>query len=548
MKRPGPPPIRRQDVAGGRPKIDAGREVKRLLAEGVRHHQRGQMERAAHFYRLVLQLAPRQADALHLLGLAVDHQGDHDRALALIGQAIAIDPRPAPYHNSLGVVLLSLGRLSEAETSFRAALARDPLYPEASNNLGNALVQQQRLEEAIPAYDRAVEVRPDYAEAWCNRGRSLHLLDRAADAVDSFERALALRPGWPKALRYHGDALGAQGQRDQAESRYRQAAALDPADAETPAALAALLERANRLDEALAAAEQALALAPRDLRAAVTLARTLRRQNRLEDGLRRLDDLAGYEADDETMSSAAFERAQILDRLGRYDQAYAAYAEGNTRLAGTAAARRVDRAFFPELIERLRRRFTRDWVASWTPPPAKETVASPVFLIGFPRSGTTLLDQILDAHPALSTMEEKDAIDVVRREVDRLPGGYPDALADLSGSQIERLRRLYFAEVTRHLGDLGPRILVDKMPLNTIDLGLIHRLFPDARILAALRHPCDVVLSGFMQAMKPNAAMVLFDGIELHRRLLRPGHGAVAALPRGAAAARSDGALRRSRR
>ena len=136
-----------------------------------------------------------------------------------------------------------------------------------------------------------------------------------------------------------------------------------------------------------------------------------------------------------------------------------------------------------------------------------------MFLVGFPRSGTTLLDQILDAHPALTTMEEKDALDQVRRAVDRLPGGYPEALAGLDDAAVDGLRRLYWAEVARHLGDRGGQTLVDKMPLNTIDAGLIYRLFPGRRILLALRHPCDVVLSGFMQAMQPNAAMMLFDSL-----------------------------------
>jgi hypothetical protein len=136
-----------------------------------------------------------------------------------------------------------------------------------------------------------------------------------------------------------------------------------------------------------------------------------------------------------------------------------------------------------------------------------------VFLIGFPRSGTTLLDQILDAHPALHTMEEKPAIDIVKQAVERLTGGYPDALASLTAEDTVKLRRVYFAEVARFMGGVPQGILVDKMPLNTIEVGLIHRLFPRARILLALRHPCDVVLSGFMQAFKPNAAMVHFGDL-----------------------------------
>jgi tetratricopeptide (TPR) repeat protein len=357
-----------------------------------------------------------------------------------------------------------------------------------------------------------VEALPRYAEAWCNRGRTLHLLDQPHAAVESFRRALALRANWPRALRYLGDALGQQGDREQAEECYRRALALDPADGETHSALAALLERANRLQEALAAAEEALRHNPHDIRAGVTAARAERRLGRAEDALRRLEALEVAGTDAENRAYAAFERGQILDRMGDYARAYRVFGEGNGLLAQTPAARDVDRDFFSLLIERLGRRFTREWVGTWTPPSDGDR-PDPIFLISFPRSGTTLLDQILDSHPALSTMEERDALDRVRLTVDQMAGGYPDALAGLSADALRELRRVYFDEVNRHLGDLGGRTPVDKMPLNTIDAGLIYRLFPHARILLALRHPCDVVLSGFMQAMKPNAAMVLFDSL-----------------------------------
>jgi tetratricopeptide (TPR) repeat protein len=486
-------------------------EVGRLMAEGVRHHRQGRLEKAARCYRRALELEPRHADGLHLSGLVAHQSGDQPRAATLIAKAIAADSQQAPYHNSLGVVLLSSGDPAEAERRLRQALALDPLYPEAHNNLGNALQAQGRLEEAVAAYDQAIEIQPGYAEAWCNRGRTLHLLDRP-QAVESFRRALAERADWPKALRYLGDALGQQGERRRAEECYRRALALDPADGETHAALAALLERASRLQEGLAAAEEALRRNPRDLRAGVTAARAERRLGRVEDALARVEALDVTGADAEGRAYAAFERGQILDRLGDYPRAYRAFVEGNAMLAQAPSAQAIDREFFPQLIDRLGRTFTREWVATWSPMPPGDR-PDPVFLIGFPRSGTTLLDQILDSHPALSTMEEKDALDQVRRLVEEMPEGYPDALAGLGADALRELRRRYFDEVDRQLGDLGGRTPVDKMPLNTIDAGLIYRLFPHARILLALRHPCDVVLSGFMQAMKPNTAMVLFDSL-----------------------------------
>jgi tetratricopeptide (TPR) repeat protein len=501
------PPVRAAGRAGG-----TAKEIARLLAEGVRLHRRGDLRRADACYRRVLRLDPGQADALHLAGLIAHQTGDQSEALALIEQALAIDSRQAPFHNSQGVVLLALDRLTEAEAAFKRALDRDPLYAEALNNLGNALQRQERNGEAVAAYDRAVDVLPAYAEAWCNRGRALHLDGRPGDAMASLREALELRPGWTKALRWLGDAAATAGDLSEAEAHYRRAAAFDSADAEAWASLAALLERGSRLEEALAAACAALAADPSLLRAAVTAARVLRRQGRPEQALARLRESETLAAPAEERAAAAFERGQILDRLGDYRQAYAAFVEGNRLLADTPAAHRIDRGIFPDMIARLRASFTAEWVAGWTPASGGD-VPAPIFLVGFPRSGTTLLDQILDSHPALTTMEEKDALDQVRRAVQQMPGGYPEALAGMSAATLADLRALYRTEVRRHVGDLGGRILVDKMPLNTIDVGLIHRLFPSARILLALRHPRDVVLSGFMQAMQPNAAMVLFDSI-----------------------------------
>ena len=119
-------------------------EIARLLAEGARRHQHGDLRKAENCYRQVLRLDSRQPDALHLSGLVAYQSGDRASALTLINQALAVDARQAPFHNSQGVVLLALDRLAEAEQSFRRALDRDPLYAEALNNLGNALQRQDR--------------------------------------------------------------------------------------------------------------------------------------------------------------------------------------------------------------------------------------------------------------------------------------------------------------------------------------------------------------------------------------------------------------------
>ena len=506
MKRPKPPQPPQP------PKCPAtGDAVAALLREAVRLHQAGQFERAQALYARILTVAPDQPDALHLSGLLRYQAGDLAEAEALIRRALSLNPRVASYANSLGVVALAHGRAEEARAHFAAALGLDPAYGQALNNLGNALQTLGRLEEAVAAYRQALALKPTDAETHANLGRALQALSRPAEAAHAFRRALALKPASATAKRGLADALAGTAARAEAEALYREAIALAPDDPQSRAALAAFLERSGRLEEALAAAGEALARDAGNVRAAVAEARALRRLGREEEALARLDGLDLSKAEAEARSYATFEKAMLCDRLGAYARAMTLFGEANALMLATPAAAGIDRDAYPRLIARLKARFTADWVQGWTPPVhASEGPSAPIFLIGFPRSGTTLLDQILDSHPALTTLEEKDALDVVRARIDRLPGGYPDALAGLDAGTIRDLREHYFARAAHHLGGPPAGILVDKMPLNTIDAGLIWRLFPEARILLALRHPCDVVLSGFMQPFQLNQTMIHF--------------------------------------
>lgn len=489
------------------------------LMDAVRHHQGGRLDEAEKLYRRVLKAQPRHPDALHLLGVVAYQRGRNERARQLISDAITINTGDAAYHNNLGIVLLALHEPEPAAVAFRRALALNPKYAEAHNNLGNALQALRRPDEAVACYRQAAKIRPTYAEAHANHGRALRALGDLAGAVDALQQAVALQPRYVKALKDLGDVLGESGRPEEAEARYRQALGVDPHDADVRAALAAAWEHGSRLQEALRAADAVLRDQPGHLRATVIAARCERRLGRPEDGLRRLNALDLDRLDPDSRAFASFELGTIHDRLGNYDDAYPWFEHGNRLILASPAARALDSDAFPNQIERLNRCFTPDWVASWTPPPPEPDTAAPAFLIGFPRSGTTLLDQVLDAHPLIATVEEKPMLDVVKRAVDTDFGGYPKALATLTRGDLAGLREMYHREAAHHGSAPPGGLMIDKVPLNTIDAGLIYRLFPDAKILLALRHPCDVVLSGFMQAFRPNLAMIQFGSLADTARL-----------------------------
>ncbi len=503
---------RRRSRKGGPPR-GKRKDPAHLLERAVRLHRKGALDDARDLYQKILRDDPNNPNALHLLGLLCLAQGDSQSAESWISKAIALDSRPAEFHNSLGVVLLGQARNEEARAAFAAALERNPVDAEALNNIGNALQNLGRLDDAVLFYERAVLARENYEEAHYNLGRALQFLRRGQAALTEFRRAVEIRADYLKAQRAIGGVLLGLGDLEGAEAAYRAAIDIQSSDAESHAALAEMLERKSDLDAALAVAEIALRHDAGNVRAALAGARCERRLGRFSEGLARLDglDLTGIGVEPE--SHVRLEQAALQDRLGDFAAAYDLYTRANALALQTPRALAVDPVAAPRLIQRLADCFDKEWVDGWTQTPDPDR-PSPMFMLGFPRSGTTLLEQVLDAHPALTTMQEQDPVEMLRGRITGLPGSYPAALASLTPETIEELRAAYFSRAAQHLGGEPAGLLVDKMPLNTIDAGLIFRLFPDARFILSLRHPCDVVLSGFMQFFEPNEAMIQLHTLE----------------------------------
>ena len=219
--------------------------------------------------------------------------------------------------------------------------------------------------------------------------------------------------------------------------------------------------------------------------------------------------------------------AKAQDALGDYDGAFQSMTAGNT-LQASLENRPISENSLRRRVEVFRSLFTQEWMGEWVSPDVVEN--PPVFLIGFPRSGTTLLEQVLDAHPGIQAMEEPPTIGTVLRQAvawmnasaqkhGALRGlqGWKqqwmasfDYLRSLSDTQVKELRQTYYTIVNEQLRHDKSKLLLDKMPLNTVDIGLILKLFPDAKFVVALRHPCDCVLSSYMQSFQMNDAMANF--------------------------------------
>jgi predicted TPR repeat methyltransferase len=233
-----------------------------LLRQALQLHQQGRLDGAAALYRQVLASAPRQFDALHLLGVIERQQGRPEAAARLIAAALEVDPRQARAHCNLGAARQDLGQPDAALASYETALKLDPHYALAWNNRGNTLRRLGRLPDALDSYERALALKQDDADAWCHRAIALHDLGRHADAAASARHALAHRPRHAGALLALGNALQGLERPADAVDAYDRALAAAPDQPETWCARGAALKKAGDLEGALASYQRALALRP----------------------------------------------------------------------------------------------------------------------------------------------------------------------------------------------------------------------------------------------------------------------------------------------
>jgi tetratricopeptide (TPR) repeat protein len=376
------------------------------------------------------------------------------------------------------------------------------------------LLLSNNFAQALPRYEKLTRQHPSSQVIWVEYGNAASRL-RESDLADrAWRKALELGPHNTEVVSMIGHQYQAARLPEKARACFAQAAAADPRAINPRISLAVLLEQQHQLQEARAAVGECLVIDPRDDQARYFSAVIDRRENKLEEAERRLRDLIASDPKHPYVRYASrYELAQVLDRTDRFDEAMRLLAEAkqivraltDTDLLtegydrGATNARRFTNAQPKEIL--------RDW-ARFFPERKREAIPALAFLGGHPRSGTTLLEQILDAHPAVAALDEPTAFTEILE-----PAFHKSK--ELSSARINVLRRLYTQALQQELGVNGNgKLLVDKNPSPTARLPLWLRVFPELRVLVALRDPRDVVLSCYFQNIPLNAVNVNFLSIE----------------------------------
>lgn len=465
-----------------------------LLARAREHLNARRPGLACNDFAEALALGAGDADDYNDYGRALNNLRNFDAARQAFASAIALKPEFAEAHNNLGHVLRALNKADEAAQCFRRALALKPDYAAAWRNLGTVLALLGDYPAAIDALEKAVELVPGDADAHLSLAGLYRVTDSASEAEQHIRRAVALAPDLVDAKIQLASLHESQGEIEQAIQLYRGALAQDELNAEALAGLADVMDKSGQYDEALDLLQPGIAAHPDNPKLAVAQARLMRRIGKAEEALALLSAVHDARPEEtERLPRYFFTLGEIYDELGQFDAAFASYKRGNE-----LKTERFDPAQITSAVDALIEVFTDEFFsrsAAWG-----EDSERPVFIIGMPRSGTSLVEQVLASHPLVHGGGELRLLSDMARDLGADPAlaaPYPNCLEALTAARVRELAGSHL-EKLEAIDAEAPR-LTDKMPHNFLHLGLIHLLFPRARVIHCVRNPLDTILSCYFQ-------------------------------------------------
>ena len=474
---------------------------------GLSLRQIGRSEEALEAFRKAVDLDPDLAMARANLGQALLDSGEPGEALVHCEAAVRLQPELAASHNNLGNVFIALERWPEAHAAYAEALRRSPELGDARihANLGLSLQRENQFPKAFACFRKAVELAPNDPEIWQYLANAHAADDDLEAAIPCCERIVALAPDKPQGYTDLGWALQDDGRYAEAAECYRTALDLDPDGVNTLTRLGGLHEELGEMVEAETCYRRARAIAPELPGPLASLATLLRGKLPDKDLEAIRAQLEAPQVQDSVRGNLLFGLAHACDARGDYAEAVSCLKEANALVLGQRRkqGRHYDSADHALFVDRMIEGFRSDQLDKLAG--AGLETNQPVFVFGMPRSGTTLVEQVLSSHSRVHGCGE---LRLVRETFDRIPevvgknDGMVACLNALDVPGVRQLSRLHLdglqAILDRVEAGFSPQRVVDKMPDNYLYLGLISVLCPGATLIHVRRDPRDVALSCWM--------------------------------------------------
>ena len=410
-------------------------------------------------------------------------QGKTEKALAMLNKISKKKPRDAENWATLGFVYAEKGNYDLAVTYLKKSLS---LAPDAAYSyrvcraLGALLEARGQYAEAIIYYKKTLNLSPTLASIYMDLGACLEKERRSDEAVDIYKKLLALDPKNYQAYRN----------------------------------IAQIYEQSHQLQDARNNAELALKIAPNDIQTNFLVAQLDLRDKKNDLARSRLVELVKMNMSVQHKAVVTKELAKVLEKEGEYQEAFSLIDAANKMFESVYKEQKdeANKEDYRKEVDAYRQSFTAESISNWPDKPPTQNDLKIVFLVGFPRSGTTLTEQILESHPDFIATHELPVLPRITKDISKIikrPFSYPVDVSSLTNDEVVLLRAEYLSRMGAKLHCVidTDKYLLDKLPLNIVHLGFIARVFPEARILVALRDPRDVCLSCFTQTFNLNQAM-----------------------------------------
>jgi len=392
-------------------------------------------------------------------------------------KAIGINSNYISALYNLAIVFFEAGKYKEASTYFKRVLKIDPRHLASLNNFGILLRKVQKHEEAIKCFEKIIDIDKNFLKAYNNIGTISLELGNVENAISNYEKVMKL----------------------------------DPNNFVSYKNLLAVYENTNQIENYNKILKLSEKKFPEEKILKLYKGILFFRKNKFKESVELLSK-SGFEKENEMEKKRIFFLAKAYDRIDKTTEAFKFFKLGNKLENSTYEAKQFDKNRYLKNIEKKKDYFTKENISKWRKIKLSSYLHSPVFLIGFPRSGTTLLDTILRSHPKIEIIEEKP---MVLKMISKIKNNNIYSLEDISDQEIKYLRKEYFNELQKHINFNNKSTLyIDKLPLNIINVGEILRIFPNSKFILSLRHPMDCVLSCFMQDFKLNDAMSNFMNLK----------------------------------
>jgi tetratricopeptide (TPR) repeat protein len=471
---------------------------------GIAYYDREEFEEAIKCYRRALEIDRNYVEARSNLGNAFRALKRHDEAIASYRRAIKLNPNYADAYNNLGTSLRDTGKIDEAEAAYRTALALKPSDPSVLNNLSLAVKDLERLDEASNLLAQSIAIDPRNHKSFTYLALVRLDQNRLDEAMAACEQALAIRPDDPEALNARGQVVFDRGQVNEALETFRKVLSLKPDMADAHNNMGNALKELGQLDAAREAYVKSLEINPKESGVYVNLADS--KTFKVDDP--HLKDMEELLRDGPSLTPKArthfhFALGKAYGDLRQYETSFGHLREGNTLKRKQIA---YDENGVLGLFDRVRANMDRKSIESRAGQGDPSNL--PIFVLGMPRSGTTLVEQIVASHPKVFGAGELTDFGAVTETV-RGPDGtllpYPEFVPALEAPHLKAIAQQYLARL-RVISPDAERI-TDKMPSNFFFVGLIHLVLPNAPIIHVKRDPVDTCISCYSK---------LFSGAQDH--------------------------------